>query len=67
MLERDMDSSVDNNQYLVLTQNEEEEKGDDEVISYRSEDDSDWFFGKVGRDFPNKGEDLYDITKAMDV
>ena len=32
MLERDMDSSVDNNQYLVLTQNEEEE-GEDEVIS----------------------------------
>ena len=37
------------------------------MISYWSEDDSEWFFGKVGRDFPNKGEDLYDITKAMDV
>ena len=31
MLERNMDPSFDNDQYLVLTQNEEEE-GEDEVI-----------------------------------
>ena len=32
VLERDMDPSFNNDQYLVLTQNEEEE-GEDEVIS----------------------------------
>ena len=64
MLECNMDPSSDNDQYLVLTQNEEEE-GNDEVISYWSKDDGDWFFDKVGRDSSNKGEDLYDITKAM--
>ena len=40
MLECDMDPSFDNNQYLVLTQNEEEE-GDDEMITYWSGDDGD--------------------------
>ena len=35
------------------------------MISYQSEDDGDWIFDKVGRYFPNEGEVLYDITKAM--
>ena len=61
-----MDHFPDKNQYLVLTQNEEKE-GDNEVINYWSEDDGDWFFDKVRRDFPNKGKDLNDITKAMHV
>ena len=67
MLKCDMDPSSDDDQYLVSTQNEEEEEGKDEMISYWSKDDSDWFFDEVGRDFPNKGEDLYDITIAMHV
>ena len=44
-----------------------EEEGDDEIISCWSGDDSGWFFNKVRKDFPNKGEDLYDITEAMHV
>ena len=67
MLKRDMDLSSDDDQYLVLTQDEEENEGDNEVISYWSEDNDDWFFDKVGRDFPNEGEVLYDITKAMHI
>ena len=62
-----MDPSSDNDQYLMLNQNEEEEEGDDEMISNWSEDDGDWFFDEVGLDFPNEGEDLYDITKAIHV
>ena len=66
MLEHDMDPSFDNDdQYLVPTQNKEEEERDDEVISYWSEDDGDQFFDEVGRDFLNEGEVLYDISKAM--
>ena len=65
MLERNMDPSSDDNQYLVLTQDEEEEEGNDEVINYWSEDDGDWFFNEVRRDFLNEGKVLYDITKAM--
>ena len=34
MLERDMDPSSYDDQYLILTQDEEEGEGDDEVISY---------------------------------
>ena len=64
MLERNMDPSSDDDQYLVVNK---EEEGDDEMISYWSGDDGDWFFNEVGRDFPNTGEDLYDITKVMHV
>ena len=35
------------------------------MISYWSEDDGDWFFDKVGKNFPNKGEVLHDITEAI--
>jgi len=65
MLEHNMDPSSDDDQYLVLTQDEEEKEGNDEVINYWSEDDCDWFFNEVRRDFLNEGEVLYDITKAM--
>ena len=65
MLERNMDLSSDDDQYLK--QNEEEEEGDDEVISYWSEDDDNWLFDEVGKDFPNEGEVLYNITKAMHI
>ena len=65
MFECDIDLSFDDDQHLVLTQDEEEEEGDDGVISYWSEDDGDWFFDEAGRDFPNEGEVLYDITEAM--
>ena len=41
------------------------EEGDDEMICCWSGDDGDWFFDKVGRDFPNKSKDLYNITDAM--
>nr|POF00084.1 uncharacterized protein CFP56_15941 [Quercus suber] len=58
MLERNIEPSSNNNQYLILTQNEEEEEGDDEVISYWSEDNSNWFFDDVAKDFPNKGKVL---------
>ena len=64
MLERNMDPSSDDDQYLVVNK---EEEGDDEMISYWSGDDGDWFFNEVGRDFPNNGDDLYDITKVMHV
>ena len=66
MLECDMDPSSDSYQYLVLTQNEGKE-GDDEMISCWNGDGNDQFFNEVGRNFPNKGEDLYDITEAMHV
>ena len=59
-----MEPSSDNDQYLVMNK---EEEGDDEMISCWSGDDDDWFFDKVGRDFPNKGEDQYDIIEAMHV
>ena len=65
MLKRNMDLSSDNDQYLE--QNEEEEEGDDEVISYWSEDEDNWVFDEVGKDFPNEGEVLYNITKAMHI
>ena len=35
------------------------------MISYWSEDDGDWFFDEVGKNFPNKGEVLHDITEAI--
>ena len=66
MLERDMDPPSDDDQYLVLAQDEDEEEKEDEgVISYWSEDDGDQFFNEEDRDFPNDGELLYDITKAI--
>ena len=37
------------------------------MISCWSRDDGVWFFDEVGRDFPNKDEDLYDITETMNV
>ena len=37
------------------------------MISYWSGDDGDWFLDKARRNFPNKGRDLYDMTKAMHV
>ena len=46
---------------------DEEEEGDDGVISCWSEDNGDWFFDKAGRDFPNECELLYDIAKAIHV
>ena len=54
MFECDIDLSFDDDQHLVLTQDGEEEEGDDGVISYWSEDDGDWFFDEAGRDFPNE-------------
>ena len=62
MLELDMDPSSDNDQYLVMNK---EEEGDDDMISYWSRDDGNWFFDEVRRDFANEGKDLYDITEAM--
>ena len=59
-----MDHSFDDDQYLVMNK---EEEGEDEMISCWSGDDGDWFFDEVGRDFPNKSEDLYDITEAVHV
>ena len=44
MLECDMDPSFDNNQYLVMNK---EEEGDDEMISYWSRDDIDWFLDEA--------------------
>ena len=64
MLECNMDPSSDDNQHLVVSK---EEERDDEMISCWCGDDGDWFFDEVGRAFPNKGEDLYDITEAMHV
>ena len=37
------------------------------MISCWSGDDGDWFLDKARRNFPNKGRDLYDMTKAMHV
>ena len=37
------------------------------MISCWSKDDGDWFFDEAERDFPNKSELLYDITKAIRV
>ena len=51
MLERNMDPSSDDNQYLIMNK---EEEGDDEMISYWSGDDGDWFFDEVGRDYPKE-------------
>lgn len=65
MLERNMDPISNNDIYLVLTQDEGEEG--DGVISCWSEDDGNWFLDEARRDFPNKGELLYDITKAIRV
>ena len=65
MHERNMDPSSNNDQYLVLTQEEEAKEGGDEVISYWSEDDGNWFFDEVGKIFPNEGEVLHDITEAI--
>ena len=56
-----MNPSFDNDQYLVMNK----EEGDDEMVCCWSGDDGDWFFDKVGRDFPNKSKDLYNITDAM--
>ena len=64
MLEHNMDPSFDNDQCLMVNK---EEEGDDEMISYQNGDDGDWFFDEVRRDFPNKGEDLYNIIEAMHV
>nr|POE84743.1 hypothetical protein CFP56_68870 [Quercus suber] len=62
MRERNMYPSSNNNQSFVM--NKEEER-DDEMISCSSRDDSDWFLDKARKDFPNKDEDLYDITEAL--
>ena len=70
MLECVTDPLLDDYQYLVLAQDEDEdEEGeeDDGVISYYSEDNGDWFFNEEDRDFPNEGELLCDITKAIRV
>ena len=67
ILEQDVDPSSNDNQYLVLTLDEEEGEEDDGVISYWSEDDGDWFIVEMEGDFPNKGEVLYDITEAMHI
>ena len=64
MLEGNTGPLSDNEQYPVLTQDEGEE-GDDGVISCWSEDNGDWFLDEARRDFPNKGELLYDITDAI--
>ena len=64
MLERNIDPSSNDNQYLMMNKNEE---GDDEMISCWSGNDGDWFLDEVGRDLPNKGKDLYDMTKAIHV
>ena len=64
MLERNVDPSSDNDQYLVTNK---EEEGDDEMINCWSGDDSDQFLDEERRDFPNEGKDLYDMTEAMHV
>ena len=46
MLERDMNPSFDDDQYLVLTQDGEEEENDG-VIACWSEDDDNWFFDEA--------------------
>ena len=70
MLECDTNPLSDDYQYLVLAKDEdkdEEGEEDDGVISYQSEDNGDWFFNEEDRDFPNEGELLCDITKAIRV
>ena len=64
MLEHNMDLSFDDDQHLMVNK---EEEGDDEIISCWSGDDGEWFFDEVGRDFPNRGENLYGIIEAMHV
>nr|POE86334.1 hypothetical protein CFP56_41217 [Quercus suber] len=64
MLERNVDPSSDNEQYLMMNKKEE---GDDEMISCWSGDDGDWFLDEVRRDFPNESNDLYDMTEATHV
>ena len=66
MLEHNTGPPSDNEQYPVLTQDNREE-GDDGVISCWSEDNGDWFLNEAGRDFPNEGELLYDITEVIRV
>ena len=50
MLERNMDPISNNDIYLVLTQDEGEER--DGVVSCWSEDDGNWFLDEARRDFP---------------
>ena len=64
MLERNVDPSFDNDQYLMMNK---EKEGDDEMISCQSGDDSDQFLDEARRDFPNEGKDLYDTIEAMHV
>ena len=64
MLECNMDPSSDDDQCVGVNK---EEEGDDKMISCWSRDDGNWFFDEVGRDFPNKGKDLYYITEAIHV
>ena len=64
MLKCNMDPSSNNDQHLMVNK---EKEGDDEMISCWSGNDGNWIFDEVGRDFLNKGEDLYNITKAMHV
>ena len=64
MLECNMDPFSNDNQYLMMN---DEEEGDDEMISYWSGDDGNQFLDEVRRDFPNEGKDLYDMTEAMHV
>ena len=64
MLERNMDPFSNDDQYLVMNKKEE---GDDEMISCWSGDDGNQFLDEAGRDFPNKGKDLYDMTEAVHV
>ena len=64
----DINPPFDNEQYLVLAQDEdEEEEGDEGVISYWSKDDGDWFFSEGNRGSPNEGKLLCDITEAIRV
>ena len=65
MLERYMDPPSNNDQYLMLTQKEEENEGDDGVISCWSGDDGDWFLNEAGWDFSNKSELLHDMIEAQ--
>ena len=57
-----MDHFSDDDQYLVMNK---EEEGDDEMISFWSGDDGDWFLNEARRDIPNEDKDLYDIIEAM--
>ena len=64
MLQCNIDPSFDIDQYLVMNKDED---GDDEMISCWSQDDNDQFLNEVGRNFPNKDKDLYDMIEAMHV